>query len=202
MIRCLAHLFIFLYNRSMNNLIIITGDLAAGKSTLAHSLSEELRIPCLIKDTLKEIACDAIGYETREENRALSIAAVNSMIYVFNQTAEVGGDLILEANFRKEEISAIKDIADQYNYHAVLIKLTGDINLLYQRFLDRLSNRHIAHRSLNLDFSIERFASYIQDIRNEDVIYPSHMIDMSELDEDEVTEKALSFIYDELGSIR
>ena len=186
----------------MNNLILITGDLAAGKSTLAHSLSKELRILCLIKDTLKEIACDAIGYETREENRALSIAAVNSMIYVFNQTAEVGGDLILEANFRKEEISAIKDIADQYNYHVVLIKLTGDINLLYQRFLDRLSNRHIAHRSLNLDLSIDRFASYLQEIRDQEMFYPPHIIDMSNLDEDEVVDEALNLIYDELGSIR
>ena len=186
----------------MNNLILIAGDLAAGKSTLAHSLSEELKIPCLIKDTLKEIACDAIGYQTREENRALSISAVNSMIYVFNQTAEVGGDLILEANFRNDEILAIKQIADQYDYHVILIQLTGDINLLYQRFLDRLANRHIAHRSLNLDVSIERFAGYLQEIRNEDMVYPPHLIDMSELDEDEVTEKALNFIYDELGSIR
>ena len=97
----------------MRKLIIITGDLAAGKSTLANSLSAELQIPCLIKDTLKEIACDAIGYETREENRELSISAVNSMIYVFNQTAKVGGDLILEANFRSEEIEDIKGLQDR-----------------------------------------------------------------------------------------
>ena len=183
----------------MQNLIIITGDLAAGKSTLAQGLSAELNIPCLIKDTLKEIACDAIGYETREENRALSIAAVNSMIYVFNQTAEVGGDLILEANFRNEEILAIKEIADEYDYNVVLIALTGDINLLYQRFLDRLSNRHIAHRSLHLDNSLDRFVSYIQEIRNEDMIYPPHIIDMSDLDEEEVVDEALNIIHSEIN---
>ena len=183
----------------MNNLILITGDLAAGKSTLARSLSEELKIPCLIKDDLKEIACDAIGYETREENRALSIAAVNSMIYFFNQVAEVGGDLILEANFRNDEISAIKDIADEHGYNVVLIVLKGEINLLYQRFLDRLPDRHIAHRSLHLDYSIEKFAAYIEEIRNEDMIYPVNSIDMSELDEDEVVEEALNIIHMRLG---
>lgn len=183
----------------MRNLIIITGDLAAGKSTLAQGLSVELGIPCIIKDALKEIACDAIGYETREENRALSISAVNSMIYFFHQTAEVGGDLILEANFRSEEILSIKEITDEYDYNVVLISLTGDINLLYQRFLDRLSNRHIAHRSLNLDYSIDRFASYIQEIRNEDTVFPSHIIDMSELDEDEVVEEALNIIRSEIS---
>ena len=182
----------------MRNLILITGDLAAGKSTLANSLSVELNIPCLIKDSLKEIACDAIGYETREENRALSIAAMDSMIYFFQQSAKVGNDLILEANFRSEEIKAIKDIADERGYNVVLITLTGDTNLLYQRFLDRLANRHIAHRSLNLDYSIERFANYLQEIRNEDMIYPSHTIDMSDLDEEEVVEEALSIIHSEL----
>jgi shikimate kinase len=46
----------------MKNLIVITGDLAAGKSTLAASLSAELKIPFVTKDSLKEIACDAVGF--------------------------------------------------------------------------------------------------------------------------------------------
>lgn len=183
----------------MRNLIIVTGDLASGKSTLANALSYELSIPCLIKDDLKEIACDAIGYSNREENRNLSISAVNSMIYFFKQAAKVDKDLILEANFRSEEISSIKEIADEYDYRVLLIKLTGDINLLYQRFLDRLTTRHIAHKSMSLDDSIDKFAYYIDSIRKEDMIYPAFDIDMSELDEDEVVEKALEIIHDELG---
>ena len=183
----------------MKNIIVITGDLAAGKSTLANSLSIELQIPCLIKDTLKEIACDAIGYETREENRELSISAVNSMIYVFNQTAKVGGDLILEANFRSEELEDIQDIALQYDYQVLLISLIGDINLLYQRFLDRMATRHIAHKSMHLDYSLESFVNYIESLRNQDTIFPSHTIDMSNLDEDEVVDEALNIIHSELG---
>ena len=183
----------------MANLIVISGDLAAGKSTLAASLSEELNLVHLTKDSLKEIACDAIGYETREENRQLSIAATDSMIYFFNQCALVGQSLILEANFRQDEMIKIKDIADEYRYQVVLIKLTGDINLLYQRFLDRMVNRHIAHRSLNLDYSIDTFASYINEIRNQDLLYPAFTIDMTYLDEEEVTEEALHIIHQELG---
>ena len=183
----------------MANLIVISGDLAAGKSTLAASLSAELNLVHLTKDSLKEIACDAIGYNTREENRQLSIAATDSMIYFFNQSALVGQSLILEANFRQDEMMKIKEIADEYHYQVLLIVLTGDINLLYQRFLDRMVNRHIAHRSLNLDYSIERFASYINDIRNQDLIYPAYTIDMTDLDEDEVTEKAISIIHQELS---
>ena len=183
----------------MRNLIIITGDLAAGKSTLANSLSSELQIPCLIKDSLKEIACDAIGYETREENKELSIAAVNSMIYVFNQTAKVGEDIILEANFRNDEIKEIQEIAEDNDYQVLLISLVGDINLLYQRFLDRLPSRHIAHKSLHLDYSLESFADYIEELREQNVIFPNHQIDMTYLDEDEVVDVALDLVHSELG---
>ena len=183
----------------MANLIIIAGDLAAGKSTLASSLSEQLNIVYITKDSLKEIACDAIDYSNREENRRLSIAATDSMIYFFNQAALVNQSLILEANFRHDEIARIKQIAEEHSYQVLLICLTGDINLLYQRFLDRLLTRHRAHRSLNLDYSIDRFASYIEEIRSQDLIYPAFTIDMSDLDEEEVTEEALNIIHQELG---
>lgn len=190
---------LFFYNRGMHNLILIAGDLASGKSTLAASLSESLNIPFLTKDSLKEIACDAVGFSNREENRRLSIAAVNSMIYVFEQSAKVGQDMILEANFRSDEMLKIKQLCDEYSYNVVLIGLTGEINLLYQRFLDRLPNRHPAHTSANLNYSLERFASYIEEIRNEDMLFPVNYIDMSELDEDEVTDKALTIISNQLG---
>lgn len=183
----------------MHNLILIAGDLESGKSTLAASLSESLNIPYLTKDSLKEIACDAIGFTNREENRNLSIAAVNSMIYVFEQSAKVGQDMILEANFRSNEMLKIKQLCDEYSYNVVLINLVGDINLLYQRFLDRLPGRHPAHTSMNLDYSLDRFSSYIEQIRNEDLLFPVNQIDMSELDEDEVTEEALAIISNRLG---
>ncbi len=183
----------------MHKIIIITGDLAAGKSTLAASLSEELKIPYLTKDSLKEIACDVIGYSSREENRELSIVATNDMIYFFKQCALVGSDLILEANFRQNELMEIESLVDQYDYQVVLLVLTGDIPLLYQRFIDRLANRHIAHRSMSLEQSLDKFADYINQLRNEDLVFFPHYIDMTDLDEDEVTANALEIIHNELG---
>lgn len=178
----------------MRKLIIITGDLAAGKSTLAASLSEELQIPFIIKDTLKEIVCDEIGFASREENRVLSIVAVKDMIYFFKQCALVGNDLILEANFRENELQELKSIAEENGYQVLLFVLTGEEDLLYQRFLDRLPHRHIAHKSLNLDWSLERFIKYINELR--DINYPiePHYIDMTDLDEDEVVDETLKII--------
>ena len=111
----------------------------------------------------------------------------------------MGNDLIMEANFRTSELAEIEGIADEYNYRVVLLVLTGDIPLLYQRFLDRLPNRHIAHRSMNLDYSLERFSDYINELRDQDFVFTPNYLDMSNLDEDEVTEEALQIISDELG---
>lgn len=183
----------------MRNLIIITGDLASGKSTLAASLSNELGILCLTKDRLKEIACDAIGFSTREENRQLSVTAVNSMLYAFEQVAKVGLDVILEANFREEELLQLKSLTQDYLYNVALIMLTGDDHLLYQRFLDRLSNRHRAHTSLHLDTSFEKFREYLEEGRRQFPVFPANCIDMTEADEDEVVNEALDIAADVLG---
>ena len=184
----------------MQRLIVITGDLAAGKSTLAFSLSKYYQIPFITKDSLKEIACDVIGYSFREENRELSIVATSDMIYFFKQCALVKQDLILEANFRTEELLEIKGLADEYNYNVVLLILTGDIPLLYQRFLDRLPNRHIAHRSIHLEESYEKFREYIENLRDQDFVFTPNYIDMSNLDEDEVVEEAVQILEDEFGN--
>lgn len=181
----------------MQRLIVITGDLAAGKSTLAMALSERYQIPFITKDALKEIACDIIGYSSREENRELSIVATTDMIYFFKQCALVKQDLILEANFHTDELNEIQNIAEENNYQVVLLVLTGDTPLLYQRFLDRLPNRHIAHRSIHLEESYEKFREYIENLRDQDFVFTPNYIDMSNLDEDEVVEEALQIIEDE-----
>ena len=105
----------------MNRLIIISGDLAAGKSTLANRLGEYLSFVVLNKDPLKEIECDVFGYSSREENKLLSVAAMKNMIHFFSRLAKVGTDTILEANFRSEEVCDIADIASEYNYNVVSI---------------------------------------------------------------------------------
>ena len=51
----------------MKKLILITGDLATGKSTLAKKLSQNLKILSFTKDVLKEVLSDVIGFSNRQE---------------------------------------------------------------------------------------------------------------------------------------
>ena len=145
----------------MKKVVLITGDLAAGKSTLADNLSKALNFTCIKKDCVKEIICDSVGFSTREENKRISVAAVNSMIHFLEQILKVGGEIILEANFRLQEINRIQDIVRQYNGSLFIIYLTGEPKILYKRFLARAPNRHKAHLSMGLDKDYDKFIDYI-----------------------------------------
>ena len=130
----------------MNKLILITGDLASGKSTLANKLSKELGILCFTKDVLKEILSDDIGFSTRQENKNLSIASVNIMKHIFEQYAFLQKDLILEANFHKDEFFSFVDLARTNNYKITLLYLEGQIDELFDRFTNRIkAGRHPTH---------------------------------------------------------
>ena len=178
----------------MNRIIVITGDLAAGKSSLADSLSLALNISCFKKDTIKEHYCDLYGYKTREENRELSIKAVNYMIDAFKKFASQKQDLILEANFREEELLNIKDIAEHNNYEVILFVLRGDIEILYQRFLERVPTRHIAHMSMKLNESIDKYRSYVLEQRKDNLVFLPHVIETTNKSEEEVLKIALEII--------
>lgn len=182
----------------MKKLILITGDLASGKSHLADSLSNRLNITAFEKDLIKEHFCDLYGFKTREENRELSIKAVNYMIDAFVKFSSLGQDIILEANFREDEMLKIKDIADKNDYKVVCLVLRGEYQFLYQRFLDRLPTRHEAHKSIRLDESIEKFIQYIEEQRSEKIVFNTNIIEVTKLSPEEVLEKSLQIINKEI----
>ena len=178
----------------MKRLYLISGDLASGKSSLADSLSLYLNIPCLKKDEIKERFCDMYGFKNREENRNLSIKAVNYMIDAFENFAKLGQDLILEANFREDELLKIRDIVSKYGYDVQFYLLQADIEVLYQRFLDRLPSRHEAHMSMHLEESIDKFAEYIYAQRREKTVFIPFEIDTTDKSEKEVFDFVISGI--------
>lgn len=154
----------------MKKLLIFTGDLATGKSTFARELSRRFHTPMLSKDEIKEILGDTVGFTTREENRKLSIAAVELMTYLFRETTELGGDLIVEANFRTAELTKLADIAREHDYAVLTLVFRADNDVLYKRFMNRIENehRHPVHQSAGLT-DREKFDAYIGAQRAESV---------------------------------
>lgn len=152
----------------MKKLLLLTGDIAAGKSTFSGILGERYGIPVFQKDTLKEVMADTIGWSGREGSKALSDAAVGVMGYIFSRLAPTGGSLILEANFHTAELEGLHAIAGEHGYQVLTLVLRGEGEILYRRYLHRANEeeRHPVHLTTTLDRR-EDFLETAERIRDE-----------------------------------
>ena len=69
----------------MKKLLLITGDLATGKSTFANILSKRYDTNVFFKDSIKEVLGDTIGFANREENKKLSNVTMELMFFIFEE---------------------------------------------------------------------------------------------------------------------
>ena len=155
----------------MRKLLLITGDIAAGKSTFSEILSKRYHIATFQKDVIKEILGDSIGFHNREENKKLSDATIEIMCHIFSKIVVTGNSLILEANFHEAELKTLHSIAEENQYDVLTIVLRGDTDVLYLRYIHRMNeeNRHPVHLTTTLDIK-EDFVRTAEWIRNENVI--------------------------------
>lgn len=127
--------------------ILVTGIPAAGKSTMAEIVSKRLKLPVISKDTIKELLFDSVGFQSRAEKVKLGIASMEIMYYAAGQLMKAGQPFILENNFEYSSEHGMRNLLEKYQYSTLTITLTGDYNVIYQRFLKRESSpdRHRGH---------------------------------------------------------
>ena len=133
----------------MKKLLLITGDLACGKSTFGEILAKRYNSAAFYKDKIKEILGDTIGFASREDNLRLSQATMEIMTHIFLEAAKVGSDLILEANFKEGEMERIYAMAKDAGYDMLTLVMRADMDIIYKRFMNRIENenRHPVHIS-------------------------------------------------------
>ena len=155
----------------MKKLLLITGDIAAGKSTFSRILSGRYHVAAFQKDTVKEVLGNFIGFHNREENKILSNTAIEMLCHIFEGIAVSGESLILEANFHEKELVKLHKIAAGQQYDVLTLVLRGDADVRYCRYLHRMKeeNRHPVHLSTTLDVK-EDFIRTAEWIRKEKVI--------------------------------
>ena len=127
--------------------ILVTGIPAAGKSTMAVLLGEQLGLPVISKDIIKEVMYDDVGFQSREEKVKLGTASMNIMYYIAEQLMKTNQPFILENNFETISREPLLGILERYSYTAITIALTGDYSIIYKRFVERNNsmNRHRGH---------------------------------------------------------
>lgn len=127
--------------------ILIAGMPATGKSRFAGWLSAELGLPCMSKDTVKEILFDKIGFQSRAQKVALGDAAMD-IIYHYTECQMVAGQpFILENNFEDSSKAGIAALVERYGYKSITVLFDGDTEVLYRRFVarDQSPERHRGH---------------------------------------------------------
>lgn len=142
----------------MKKVILIGGDLASLKSTIAQRLSTDLSCIFLSKDRIKEVLGDAIETHTREDNLRLSKATHKLMIQLAIEHIKILDCLILESNFKDHEMDELNEVFKENGIQTLSVFLTGDMRILYERFIARQKKRHAVHRSTGF-MSYETFLS-------------------------------------------
>ena len=84
-------------------IIIVTGQLAAGKTSYSKKISEELKFPFFSKDLIKEILFDSFSDSNLdyEAKRKIGASSYSVFYYIIEEQMKAGKPIIAESNFVK-----------------------------------------------------------------------------------------------------
>ncbi|HKY13590.1 MAG TPA: AAA family ATPase [Microthrixaceae bacterium] len=78
-------------------IVVISGIPGSGKTTLARAVAQEMTLPMISKDTIKEALMDGLGTGDLEWTTMLGRTA---HLVMFSLVREIPGDVIIEAHFK------------------------------------------------------------------------------------------------------
>jgi predicted kinase len=135
-------------SRSIPLLIIISGPPGAGKTTLAHWISQELRLPLIYRDGLKETLFESLGWSDREWSRRLGRASYDLLHYVLETHIGFGHSCIVESNFEAAFANtSFQQLRQKYAFEPFQIQCVADPDALMRRCNQRVRSgqRHPGH---------------------------------------------------------
>jgi predicted kinase len=181
------------------SIIIVTGRPAAGKSTLAKWLSQELKLPLVSKDTIREELFDRLGWKDRKWAQELGKASVDMMFYFAKASLQVGHSINMDNSFyppiSNPRFQALKE---ENNAESIQIVCDADPETLFKRFKSRADsgNRHPGHGDKvvlqELYVSLADTSSSVLDIGGE--VIEVDTTDFAKIDYQKILEKVKSLL--------
>lgn len=143
------------------SVIIINGPPGVGKTTLGKKIADELQLPFISKDNIKDLLFDSLGWEDREWSKKLGGASIKLMYHFIETLIDSNKSLIVEnafhTTFATSDFEALKK---KYDYHPIQIICKADLKICYERFYKRATSgdRHPGHVDQNTSWETYRDA--------------------------------------------
>lgn len=130
-----------------NTLILLAGYPGTGKSFLANLIMERFpKVHLLSPDSIKESNWDQFGFNNLDEKEILIAKSWQDYFKEMESLFRSQISIISDYPFSDKQKSQIEFLTSQYNYQVITIRLTADLDVLFERQKHRdLGNRHLGH---------------------------------------------------------
>lgn len=125
----------------MSHVLVISGPPGAGKTTLVRTLRDQLRLPVLAKDDIKESLFDSLGYSDRAQSIKFGRAAFEIQFMMAAELVRADMDFILETAFHRYSADSLRAVL--HGATVTQVWLSADLDTLIERAKTR--SRHPGH---------------------------------------------------------
>lgn len=142
-------------------IVVVSGPPASGKTTLATVIAEELGLPLIGKDPIKERLYDALGPGDREWSMRLGRATYPLLFDFLAQELRARRPVVIEGTFGPEYANReFASLHRRWPFSALQLHCKASPEVLLARYAERAPSRHPGH----LDASIgEDVATKLRD---------------------------------------
>lgn len=136
-------------------LIIVRGMSGTGKTTIAQRLAQDLAVPCLSKDHLKEFLMDSFGLGDEKWKSVLGFSATQMYFLFAGELLNKGYSVIIESPIVVgPAVDDVKRLCAQHNPDVLEILCTTQEHVRLQRMHDRIATggRHKGHQEQDRAF--------------------------------------------------
>jgi predicted kinase len=121
--------------------VVVTGPLAAGKTTVARAIATRLRLALIAKDTIKEALFDGLGTGDLAWSQRLGAPTFLVMLALLEESMAAGASVVVEANFVRGSEFATRLAALPARF--VQVHCSAPLEVLLERYGKR--ERHPGH---------------------------------------------------------